>query len=173
MALSDFVPPHRVVDLPGGGQAKVRGLSIQDISAALADFADEVHKVFESSMEFLGDEEMSREDAAYAALDKALTEAPELMAFLVARASDGEDKEAEAAAFQQMPVTIQAQLVFAVLEATLVGDAELKKALEMVSNMWGRVQGIISHLGASGGSASAGKRLSSSRKGTRKRASTR
>lgn len=139
--LKGLVIPTKTVEIPGGSLA-VRGLSFNDLSSLVRNYAPAMKGLFDRLTG--AGEDVSMEDAGKFAL-ALLETAPELAAAIIAHAS-GEPESVDAASL--LPFPMQLELLEAIAVLTFSTEGGAKKVVETIIRLAQGVNGLITDLKA-------------------------
>jgi len=134
MGLRNIVVRREDIVLPDGQTFKVRGLTSFDLFSAVGAYGPQMSMLFAS----LSDRKLTASrltnDMVKSAIVECIKEFPDLLAYLVASASDDPSPEAMAT-FRTIPAVSQVEAVETIFKLTLQSEGEVKKLVESLSRM--------------------------------------
>lgn len=134
MGLRDLPIPRTKIEV-GGGSFEVRGIALGDILLALKDFGPQMALLY---ARITADPEHFREADIQTIIFGLVQEFPELVAAIIALASDDFDPKTIAQA-RRLPLPKQVEAVEAIFGLTFTSEAEVGKLLESLARMLERV----------------------------------
>lgn len=135
MALSDFVLPTKEVQLPGGGNFAVRGVSLQDIAVLLAQHGPTMEAFYQR---FSTDQQSAMEVGM-----GLVKEAPALVAQIIAIAADEPDMASTVLRFS---ITVQQEALEAIAKLTFDAAGGPGKFLEAVTRLVSNTTNLMAKL---------------------------
>lgn len=123
-SLADIAIPTEEVEVAKGVTLTVRGLSFLDVSTIFKDHAAVLDKLYREHV--IERREMPPADQLAKAL---MTEAPDVVAHIIARANDEPDEYAKVS---KLPGITQVNALLAIAALTFHSEEEVKKLLETV-----------------------------------------
>lgn len=139
MGLSDITIPTKTIKTPGG-DFDVRGLSYTDISSLAQDYFPQMLALFSQVAKSAAEDEANEENIGLM-IKTALDTAPQMICAAIALAADEPEL---ASVVSKLTVLSQTEAVLAVVELTLVGEAELEKFIETVTMSLEGLSGALS-----------------------------
>lgn len=139
MSLKSYKPVTDTVELPGGHQLAVRGLTTNDLSALFSRYAGDIESVFRLLVDGKSKGSIAVDDAS-ATVAQFINAAPAIAASVIAcGAGDGDD----AAAFEvalELPFPCQLDALLKIGKLTFGTEQSLKKFVATVSTMINKVE---------------------------------
>ncbi len=132
MGLRDFEVRREDIKLPDGKNTfAVRGLGFNDVTRLMALYGPTLTILFNK---FIGDVRLKQltPEAMGFVINEVLKDAPEIALKMIAIAAD-EDGTEDEPKLTQIGIVAQAEALSAVIELTLVSEAEVKKLVEIVT----------------------------------------
>lgn len=155
MGLRNLVIRREAISLPDGQSFHVRGISLFDIMSVIGEFGPQMSLLF--GRVTTGGKSVASNDQVKALIADVAREFPEVLAAIIALASDDYSKEGMAIA-KQLPMTTQIEAVEVIFGLTFQSEAEVGKLVESLTRMMVAVSGALTKalsptgIGASGGS---------------------
>lgn len=132
MGLRDFEVRREDIKLPDGKNSfAVRGLGLNDVTRLLALYGPTLTILFNK---FIGDirlQQLTPQSMGFV-INEVLKEAPEIALKIIAIGAD-EDGTPDEPKLVQIGVVAQAEALSAIIELTLISEAEVKKLVEIVT----------------------------------------
>ena len=143
MALADYEPLRRVVQLPGGNSFAVRGFSLEDITVIINAHGPAVQQFFDTYSK----DGQFREDASpVAAIGDLLRQAPDLAASIICRAADEPGTEP---VIRKLPVGPQVEALQQIADLTFEASGGPGNFVEAVVSLMRGLGGAASIRSAS------------------------
>ena len=143
MSLADYQPEVRMFG-QGKGQFSVAGLSLEHFALLLTTHLSDLEEIFDLIISGMSGQEIDLDSAKEIAV-KFCAESPELVAHIVALAADGVDEKTgrvradSLIAAAKLPLALQIDILVAVGELTFSEVGGVKKCLELLTGMLGKL----------------------------------
>jgi len=147
MGLREWEEPTEQVEIAKGNFQTVRGLGFEDIARLARSHMPVVTIIFKRFM----DEKAAgfTPEGLGTILAAGVSEFPDAVAFVIGLACDDTD-EKTLAKIKRMRLTVQAEFIQKIIGLTFVSEAEVKKLIEIVTEMMGSVTSALDELNLPG-----------------------
>jgi hypothetical protein len=122
--------PHRVSVSFNGGSFQVRGLALDDVAVLMHDHLDQLDELLKMFAEDVDQRVAVAATAQYAIA--LVRKSPDLVARIIALASDEPDVEAQA---RRLPIPVQIDAVKKIIECTFIDAGGAKKFFEDLTTL--------------------------------------
>jgi len=143
MGLRNFVVRRTEIQLPGGDSFSVRGLGFSDVTRLVALYAPILTKLFSKVVEDVRLKTLQPE-AIGQMVTEVLTETPEIAYMLIEIASD--EPGTATTTIPHIGLIAQAEAITAIVELTLLSEAEVKKLVEIITKAASGTAGVLDGL---------------------------
>lgn len=145
MSLHHIVIRREKIEMPDGQVFEVRGITANDLMSLVGQQGAVLAMIYARAVESRSGGRPLMEDDVKGLLVKLATDFPDVVAAIIAHASDSPDAKGMEIA-RNLPFTTQIEALLAVFSITFASEAEVKKLVESLSTILTAISGALAEV---------------------------